>query len=401
MTLHSTISKSLADIDRDHWRQICRDPDDPFMDPRFLQAVEQSLGDDAEIWYMLVRDQQQRPVAACCLSLYRLDACLLAAPGLKKIINGVRRLAPNALRLKVLFVGLPFSASQSHLRIAPEADSAEVVAEVNRAAEQYARQFRAPLIIYKEFSADEQSNLTSLTDLGYTAADSVPANFISVGRNNFQDYLASMRDKYRYNIKSSMRRFAEHGFEVQHFNGDSPINRLYTDATHNLYLDIVERSSTALERLPKSTIHCLGEEFGNDFQLTIISKESKPVAFACGIYKGEAYYPLLVGVDHQQNTQLELYFNLVFEHSRFTMRRPVQMVHCGASADEFKARLGAVQQSRHVFIKVRGLLKWPFEWLKPLLLKPVQLRTPHRVFKETPSSTPLKAPALQPTADSR
>ena len=86
------------------------------MDPRFLRAVERSMGGGARFWNVVVRDGEGRPAAAAVLSLYTVDGALLAKEPLSRAIRSLRCTAPGLLKSKVLFCGCPVSTGQNHLR---------------------------------------------------------------------------------------------------------------------------------------------------------------------------------------------------------------------------------------------------------------------------------------------
>src|SRR6516225_5240703 len=117
-----SLAHSIDERDPGEWHAACGGRADTVMDPRFLRAVERSMGAEADFSNVVFRDPRGTAVGAAFLSLYPIDGLLLAPPRWKTWGNRLRRLWPSFLRVKVLFCGCPVSTGDSHLRIAPGAD---------------------------------------------------------------------------------------------------------------------------------------------------------------------------------------------------------------------------------------------------------------------------------------
>ncbi len=75
---HAVTCRSILDVDWNEWNQL-RDPEgDPFMDPRYVLAVENSMGSVCSFRHVVVRDNDGRAVATACLCAYTIEGPSLA-----------------------------------------------------------------------------------------------------------------------------------------------------------------------------------------------------------------------------------------------------------------------------------------------------------------------------------
>ena len=330
--------ESISDVDPHEWNALREPGHDPFMDPRFIAAVEKSMAGSSRFWHALVRDDAGRPVASACLCSYRVDATLLAEGGAKKVAAAVQRLAPWLLNFNVVFCGLPVSAGQSHLRFAPDADCRAVLVLLEEAIKAISRKARAKCVVFKEYTPAESARLYALAELGYLRADSLPMNHTPAPFGSFDEYLASLPSRKRYPVKRSQKKFAKSGLRVVQMPGGGGADQVYTDEVHRLYDNVLERAKVKLERLPAEFFRELARQLPDETAFTFIYDDAKIVAFAASLFTPVRYHQMFVGVDYDKNPQVDLYFNLFFQAVDYAYRQHVGEIFCGQSADTFKAR---------------------------------------------------------------
>ena len=134
-----SLARSIGERDENEWHAACGGRAEAVMDPRFLRAVEQSMGADTRFWNVVFRDTAGAPVAAAALSLYTIDGLLLAPERWKQMGMRLRRLWPNLLKAPVLLCGSPVSTGESHLRITAGADHHVLLRQLDRLMVRLAR----------------------------------------------------------------------------------------------------------------------------------------------------------------------------------------------------------------------------------------------------------------------
>lgn len=56
------LATCVGEVDIESWHQVCGSSDNPYLDLRFLRAVEISFAKEASFWYLIARDESGRPV---------------------------------------------------------------------------------------------------------------------------------------------------------------------------------------------------------------------------------------------------------------------------------------------------------------------------------------------------
>lgn len=380
-----SLARSIDERDADEWLAACGGRADAVMDPRFLRAVENSMGTEARFYNVVVRDAGGTPSAAAFLSLYSIDGILLAPERWKKIVARIRGVWPSFLKVQVLFCGCPVSTGESHLRITPGTDPHAVLRQLDRLLIRMARTEGTQFIVFKEFGPEQSVQIDTLPELGYVRADSPPMNCFPARFRDFDQVCASFRSRYRNQLLRSRKKFERSGLRVVHLRGGRGVDALYTEDVHRLYLAVLNRAEVKLECLPAEFFRELARQFADGAAFTLIYQGQRIVAFMCGVFHQDVYLNLFCGFDYELNDETDLYFNLMYEDLDYALRQKVQSIHVGQTANDFKSRMGCFLEPRCFYVKAR------LSALQPLLragsthLFPPASPIPERnLFREVP-----------------
>ena len=99
---------SIRRVNLEEWNSL-RERDDLFMDPRFIEAVENAMGRECRFRHVVVRNAQGRPMATACLSSFVIGGASLAQGMAGKILVILERIAPWAIRSKLISWSCGFS----------------------------------------------------------------------------------------------------------------------------------------------------------------------------------------------------------------------------------------------------------------------------------------------------
>lgn len=349
---------SAADVDAAHWYAVCNTRINPFMDLRFIRAVENSLAADGKYWCAIVYDDQKVPVACACYSLYFVDGSLLASSGIQKAVNSIRRVAPWFFKFKILICGSPISTGQpqGQIAVAPHADPEQVVVVLEEIASGLAKQTGAFLISFKEFAPETTELLQPLTRRGYRRADSVVTYTLAAEFPDFEAYYAARSKRTRANMRKTFQRFDEAGLRYVHVRGREQADQLYTDAMHTLYENVFARAQVKFEKVPAEFFRELARQMPEEACFTFAYQGERPAGFVCALTSGVYHNMLYCGVDYEVNAAGDVYFNLLYRALEPGFASGVDYIKIGASADEFKQRMGCASTQLSFYIKAVGFL---------------------------------------------
>lgn len=360
----ATIFRSVDDIDAATWDAVCSEQHDVFVSQAFIRAFERSMGHVTTFHHVVVRDAQRQPMALACLCVFQADISTIAEGLTAKIAKFFKPIARRLIEIKIVFCGLPISSSCDQLRFAPEADRAEVLQLIDEAALKLARDSKAKVITFKEFSDERCEELQVLSDLGYRRGPNLPKNQMPGGFADFDAYCQSLKSRKRSTIKRSRRKFADAGMKVEHHRGSAAVAAMFTDEVHALYLAVQARAHAKLEELPAEFFRQFAVELGDQSLFTFArDPQGKIVGFAMSVIDLPSFYQMFVGVDYAVNNDCDLYFNLFYNTVDEALRLGATTIDVGQSSDEFKRqKLGATQKNSSVFLK--GV-----DWLTRLSMK--------------------------------
>jgi len=310
------VCHSIQDINVEDWNQLKHREHDMFMDTRFIQAVENAMGEECQFRYVIVYDEQSRPVASTCLSSvfswYQLDSGIHQSKFRKRAINFLNKAVPWFLYGPIVVCGLPVSGVETQLRLTFDARREEVMQILNEALEQFAKEVKANSISFKDFNEEEALNLESLAELGYRRADIAPMNHTQARHADLAEFMQSIRGKDRAQIRRLQRKFDKAGLRVEFLTGKEGADKLYTEDVHKLYEATFERATQRLEKLPFQLMPEIARQLPEDAFFMYIYQEERIVAFCVSILDGETYHGLYAGIDEELNSTCDLYFNMFY-----------------------------------------------------------------------------------------
>jgi len=156
-------------------------------DHRYYELVEDTLEQEFEHRYFVVRDADGEVVAIQPFLLLDQDLLAAAAAGIGATAARVRRVWPRFLRLRTLMIGC--AAGEGHLgaRDGPHRQlAARLLAD---AVLGHARALGAPLIVLKEFPANDRGALQCFPARGFTRVPSLPMTRLDIDYPSFEAYL--------------------------------------------------------------------------------------------------------------------------------------------------------------------------------------------------------------------
>lgn len=366
------------------WFAVVQSEDWP-MHPDVLHLQERTLTDQARFWFGIVKTQQGKPQACAAFALFSTDVIQASPQVIKAAVAPLRRLWPHTLNAKILFCGLPIPDGGNHLRIHPSAHGADVLRCIDATMLDLARSTGALIMVIKEFTDNEASQMHGLEDLGYVRGDIPPMHHFTQPFESFEAYRDALRSNYRRQLDASITKFEALGATVSHYMEPDTIRRKFTDEVHGLYLNVLAHSAHRLETLPAAFFRELPLSIPDDVVLTLVEHRGKPLAFAFGIHRNHSFSNLYVGCDYTVNSKADLYFNVFYLSMSAAFERGARQMKLGATSDDFKARLGCSQSNTCTYARATGThANKVFHAFSGLLFPPVTQNTPRRVFRETP-----------------
>ncbi len=388
MGLTHTVHQSFSSIPAAQWQSLTAGNSELAFDPRLLGAMESNLR-DYPFFSIVIHDDAASASAAAVAFTWLFPIDLKQFAWMRWLTRLPLGPLHNLLRFNILFCGLPLPAGKNQLLIASDADHPAVIAEVNRALRLLAKRQKASVIVIKEFTGPQCEQLKDFSDAGFLKCQIPPLHSLSRPFTSFQDYLGSLRSRYRAEINRSIKKFTAAGFRVEQVYGPDRLCEVLTDDAHKLYCAVRDRSKYKLEFLSADFLRDLGRRFGADASLTCIYLGERLAGFTLGIMHNGGYYNMNSGLDYELNPLGDVYFNLFYNDLDFAWKRGAKQIDLGLTSDDFKSRLGTEIEPLYLFIDARHWLisrglKISSAWSLP----PLEAVEPHDVFKNVQPEKP-------------
>jgi predicted N-acyltransferase len=284
----------------DEWRTAFRDQ---CKDHRYYELIEQTLANDFEYEYLLLRDAAGAVRGIQPFFFVQQNLVEGIPGGIRHLVDSVRRKFPKFLTMRVLMVGC--AAGEGHIGTVTSADATWLADALHAVLPAIARTGKASLIVLKDFSSRYRHVLGAFSNNGYARVPSMPMTRLALRFRDFDDYLAHLSYGTRKSLRRKFRKTERAAKITCEITTDiTP----YLDEIYPLYLAVHERSPMKFEKLTKEYLSQLGHSMPERVRFFIWRIDGRIVAFSlCLVHDGTIYDEYL-GLDYSVALDLHLYF---------------------------------------------------------------------------------------------
>jgi len=178
--------------------------------------------------------------------------------------------------------------------------------------------------------------------LGGVRYRGLPNCMMDIKWNTLEEYLNSMRRRYRKNIKETIKKGEKLTKRVLTNNNE------FTQEMYDLYKQLMDRADYVLEILNL-------DFFRNSFAKTIVLEEdNKPKAFVQAIECGDKLIGEFCGFDYKDRDKYDLYKNIILAFIEYAIVNGFKTIDIGQSAESVKLKFGAYLQPKYSWIFWNG-----------------------------------------------
>jgi predicted N-acyltransferase len=372
-TLHFALAERLAHLDPAAWDTLTTDAS-VFMRRPFLTALEATLPANVSPRYVLAY-QGDEAVAALSLQLVRVEG--RSAIATRNPLNGVAQLVDE----RALVLGNLAAWGETGLVIKPGADSHVVWSEALKLIDRLRRFEKSEGVVNVSFVKDA-SNLEDESVLraqGYQRAPSGPDMTLALDPawRSLDDYLACLASKRRRAVKKTFEEFETQGYVARRLTLDElRANEARLDA---LYGQVWSNAEVRPLRLSGAFFVELQRRLGDDCVVLGLEKDGRLDGFGVSLRSGANSVGYYLGFD--KAVDAPLYLRLLVSILEQAILWGCTSVSMGRTAEEPKARLGAVAGNAGLWVKHRTP---PLNWAVGAILGSLEAPevATHKVFRE-------------------
>ncbi len=338
----------------------------------FFKALDESNFDQFSFFYIIVYDDNTAIGATSCFVMdFPLD--ITVRGHLKAIFNGIKMVMPKILKPKVLICGLPMGQG----RIGILKDTDRVMGAINDTLERLARDEKASMIIFKDFTSAYDNMFKPLLRKGLNKIESLPSTDMDINFSNFDDYLKTLSRSSREGLKRNFKKVdgrVKIDLEVTDALNDEALRKVY-----GLYLQTFNKQDLGLEKVPMNFFRQISVNMPKEVKYFLWRIDGKMVAFAFCLVSQGHFVDYYLGFDYSVAHEYYLYFVRFRDLMKWCIAHGIKKYEMGVTTYEPKRRLGFNFIRLYFYMKHRNRLLNPFFRVFSPFMKPENFDP---VFKE-------------------
>ena len=370
----TVVVTSIRDIDAAHWDELSG-PSAVIRSHAYLDAVEQSGINDCRYYYPVVYNHNDEMVAHACVYTISTDLAQLLPARMQRWVAGLRRVWPRFMSVRITECASPLVAGHA-LSIRAGEDRPALLRELEGAINAIARSASSELIVIRDFLAGERDGADELLRQGYTLRMNMPLARIAVRWASYEDYLASMRARYRKDVKRRLQRSIDSGQQVKRLNQFG--EHAETWATQAQVV-LARAQRFKRERLGPAYYANMDRKLGAQSLMLVACRDNRMVAHGMVLTDRENTIATFFG--REAGRPSAEWFSLMNEVIKLGIERQSRYIHLGLGSYDAKALVGADVEPLYLYCRTRFA---PLNWLirmVPEMMGP-RGKPPKRIFHD-------------------
>jgi hypothetical protein len=327
-----------------------------YFNPAFLKAVEKNHP-EIVFSYIVLIDKNSNPIAFATIQIVNFhiddiknDLELL----IRKLKNIGRKLhiLPNKKPLKILISGNTFVSGEHGIFIKKNQNKKIIIKELAKAILHFVnanKKLKIDAFLLKDFRNKSLFISNELRDYNYHPF-SVEQNMMLKLDENwhvFEDYLASMKTKFRVKARKAFLRSTNIKIEnVTPENIDIQLPKMTA-----LYKKVVDNADFNLGNFNLNSFKDLKKNLGNNYILKTYWLEDNIVGFISGVINQKSLDAHFVGINYELNKEHAIYQRMLYDYIEIGIEKKLNRINFGRTASEIKSSVGAVPQDLTMYIR--------------------------------------------------
>lgn len=331
-----------------------------YFSPEFLSAFEASNPNIVFKYILLYKDR--KPVGLANIQIIELgiDAIIKNI----KLTGFLKRTIHFLLcksGLKILFCGNVFLSGEYGIYLNPDIDKENAFLCISKAIRKISKEAK-PLhaIFVKDFYQASRKITDHLLNFGYSLTPVEPNMILKIDPswNNYNDYKADLKSKYRVKVNKADKTSGV--LEAKVFDTSDFV--VYKDELQQLYENTIANASFNAQVLNLNTYLKLREAYQEHFILKAYFFEGKLVGFLSALSNNKHLDAHFIGLNYELNKDCAIYPRILNDYVRLGIELGVSQINFGRTASEIKSTIGATPEdlvcyTRHKRNTINSIIK--------------------------------------------
>lgn len=345
------------------------------LETEHLSAIEASRINDIHPYYIIGYLDNEPVGIAYCFSI-KIDLARMSNTYPAGVVETVKAWKSGFMEMRIVEVGHLASLGLT-IEISP-AYTGEFLLALSRKVDEIATIEKAELCIVRDIPVERYNEFNRLKDCGFSPAMGFPVARMNIIWNKFEEYLASLKAKKRYNILQRCLKLQAPEIEVEIIEDYAP----YSERLAELGTNVAKRQNGYQhERLTPSYFEAMSQHLRGRSHVVAIKHNNRIAAFGLNLIGDKEYFGVAEGLDYEIRDAYDLYSNNIFEALRVACELEKKSFNIGITTYDFKTFIGAELDPCIYYIKA---LKEPDYSMVYASLIQKNIRQPvnlHRAFR--------------------
>lgn len=338
-----------------------------FLSLDYLKTLEHTLSDTIRFRYILFYDEDM-PVGFAAAQLIKFNSAKLKLHEFPcRISDAIKNTLFKNLDVRVLVCGNLFSCGEHGFVYNSDQISSKIAFESLSNALREIRKSensdKPSFILLKEFWPEsfDHSDYIKEHDFREFKIDVNMVLQIHPNWDTFEDYLTSMRTKFRTRAKKVFKK--SENLVTKDFS-PSDIN-IFNDEINSLYLSVIEKADFQIGKLNASTFKSLKETLKETFIFKGYFLHEKLVGFTTSFILDNVVDANHIGIDYKYNTNHAIYQKMLYDYVDLAITKKVNELRLGRTAEIIKSCVGAKPVEMKLYVRHGNSIS--NKLLKPLI----------------------------------
>ena len=380
---------SIDEISVDVWSALnCEQ--NSYFHRDFLKSIEKNHS-EIIFFYVVLFDKQNQPKALASIQIidFYFENVQNEEKNLTEKLKCVAQklhLFPDKKPLKLLICGNTFVSGEHGVFIEKHQNKKAVIKELAKAILNFInadKKLKIDAFLLKDFVNESLFITDELKDYNYHPFSVEPNMVLTLDENwqNFDDYLASMKTKFRVKAKKAIQ--LSGSLKIENVTLETIGNQL--PKMTELYKKVATNASFNLGNFNLETYIGFKESFGDNYILKTYWLDDKIVGFMSGIINQKSLDAHFVGIDYQLNREHAIYQRMLYDYIETAIKQNLKTINFGRTASEIKSSVGATPQDLTMYLRhkksiTNRILKLFLQRVQPT---PFQQKFPFKIVKNS------------------
>ncbi|MFD2561287.1 hypothetical protein [Aquimarina rubra] len=369
-TLHYSIFNITNDIPSDDWNSINKE-NNLFLTLDYLHTLEYTLSETIGFRYIVFYDQDE-PVAIAVTQLIKFNTEDLKFQEFPcRISDAIKNTFMKSMDVRVLVCGNLFSCGEHGFLYSDKISAKEAFENLSDALREIRKTERSDkpsFILLKEFWPTSFNQSDYIKDQKFREFR-IDVNMVLRVRpswNNFEDYLTSMKTKFRTRAKKVFKKSAD--ITVKDFTAEDINN--YKEEIDKLYLSVLENADFKIGKLNAVTFRNLKNSLNESFIFKAYFLDDTLVGFTTSFILDHVVEANHIGIDYTFNKSHDIYQRMLYDYVNLAIDKKVDELRLGRTAEIIKSCVGAKPVEMKLYVRhgnsiSNKLLKPLVEFISP------------------------------------